>query len=454
LGRGLPIFNNPTEHSGDPNDYKGFNPNRLQSVTADDDISHYSSVFYQIFLYAYFFIRSMVVLSHFPSIEVKYHNDHWNYVYIYIFLHFFIFRWRICGVVSVKEDLRELKTARGDMRVFNFEITDKDGGCIRVAAFNEIADKYYSIIQKGVMYYVVGGTIKQANKRFNTTGHDYEISLRSDSEQKIVQPKLVLNGVSLAKIASFVNECVDVIGIIESVADIQQVTSRSTGQILEKRDLMLIDQSGTTVALTFWGEQARKYDKHFEHQTVGIKGALVREYNGQFFISLSTLSSSRIEFNPDCRETSMLYSWYKNMRPSIKTNTIELGKNDEKGAYFNVTAIISTVKADGALYKSCGNGGCKKKVIAMENQYRCEKCNILLDTYKYMEISDFSGTHYVTVFEDKAAKLLKISAEELGVLLDNDQEYNKIFNAILFRQYNFRIRAKSEFYNVSLEQIS
>lgn len=38
-----------------------------------------------------------------------------------------------------------------------------------------------------------------------------------------------------------------------------------------------------------------------------------------------------------------------------------------------------------------------------------------------MEISDFSGTHYVTVFEDKAAKLLKISAEELGVLLDNDQ---------------------------------
>lgn len=74
-------------------------------------------------------------------------------IYIYIFLHFFIFRWRICGVVSVKEDLRELKTARGDMRVFNFEITDKDGGCIRVAAFNEIADKYYSIIQKGVVIY-------------------------------------------------------------------------------------------------------------------------------------------------------------------------------------------------------------------------------------------------------------------------------------------------------------
>lgn len=39
-----------------------------------------------------------------------------------------------------------------------------------------------------------------------------------------MQPKLVLNGVSLAKIASFVNECVDVIGIIESVADIQQVS--------------------------------------------------------------------------------------------------------------------------------------------------------------------------------------------------------------------------------------
>lgn len=27
-----------------------------------------------------------------------------------------------------------------------------------------------------------GGTIKQANKRFNSTGHDYEITLRTDSE--------------------------------------------------------------------------------------------------------------------------------------------------------------------------------------------------------------------------------------------------------------------------------
>lgn len=32
------------------------------------------------------------------------------------------------------------------------------------------------------MFYVSGGTVKQANKRFNTTGHDYEITIRNDSE--------------------------------------------------------------------------------------------------------------------------------------------------------------------------------------------------------------------------------------------------------------------------------
>lgn len=37
------------------------------------------------------------------------------------------------------------------MKVFNFELTDEEGGCIRIAAFDDVADKFYSIIQKGLV---------------------------------------------------------------------------------------------------------------------------------------------------------------------------------------------------------------------------------------------------------------------------------------------------------------
>lgn len=60
-----------------------------------------------------------------------------------------------------------------------------------------------------------------------------------------------------------------------------QVTARNTGAQLEKRDIILIDTSETEIALTLWGEQARTYDKEIEGQTIGIKGAFVKEFNGK-----------------------------------------------------------------------------------------------------------------------------------------------------------------------------
>lgn len=63
-----------------------------------------------------------------------------------------LLRWRICGVVSAKEDLRDVKTARGELKVFNFEVTDEEGGCIRIAAFGDTADKFYAIVQKGSVH--------------------------------------------------------------------------------------------------------------------------------------------------------------------------------------------------------------------------------------------------------------------------------------------------------------
>ncbi|KAK5970055.1 hypothetical protein GCK32_016387, partial [Trichostrongylus colubriformis] len=96
----------------------------------------------------------------------------------------YISKWRICGLCTAKDELKTTKarSGAGDMKVFSFELTDKDGAAIRITGFNDAAERAFSIIQTDCSYYIAGGTVKQANKRFNTTGHDYELTINANTE--------------------------------------------------------------------------------------------------------------------------------------------------------------------------------------------------------------------------------------------------------------------------------
>lgn len=71
--------------------------------------------------------------------------------------------------------------------------------------------------------------MKNANKRFNTTGHDYEISLSNDctvdkANIEIEKPKFVLKAVGLDKIVSLVGTVVDVFAVVDKVDPLQSVS--------------------------------------------------------------------------------------------------------------------------------------------------------------------------------------------------------------------------------------
>lgn len=69
-------------------------------------------------------------------------------------------RWTIKARVSVKGDLRRYSNARGEGKVFSFDLVDAAGGEIKATAFTDACDKFYDVIQKGKVYMISKASLK------------------------------------------------------------------------------------------------------------------------------------------------------------------------------------------------------------------------------------------------------------------------------------------------------
>merc|ERR1712025_122862 len=92
------------------------------------------------------------------------------------------------------------------------------------------------------------------------------------------------------------NSFVDIIGIATDVGDIQNLTARSSGKQLTKREVKLQDKSGAAVALTLWGNEAEQFDSALTNPVISVKAAKVSDYGGR---SLSVSFNSTLQANPD-----------------------------------------------------------------------------------------------------------------------------------------------------------
>ena len=103
---------------------------------------------------------------------------------------------------------------------------------------------------------------------------------------------------------------------------------------------------------------------------------------------------------------------------------------------------------------------CKKKMVNDENGWRCEKCSKQYPepTWRYVltaSIEDATAQLFVQLFDDQATTIVGISANEAMRLKDTDADaFSKAMSEGLFKTYNFKIRAQSETFNVSLYVIN
>lgn len=385
---------------------------------------------------------------------------------------------RICGAVSMKENPRTINTKRGQSTVFSFVLTDTDGHSIKITSFGKECERFTDFVKNGEAYYVLCSgdhILREANKRFNSTGHAYEITLNAQcdidrcDDRDIGTPTVKLNNVPLVDIKNHENECVDVLAIIDKVGEIASVTTKTTQQQLQRRNVTLIDTSCTKVLITLWRDDVKKITPEQIGQVIGIKGASVREFKGGFSLSLG--SGSSITTAPNGQDAKDLCDWYSGERSDIPIanlksdtgippdqgcrvihclNKVNLDKLS-RGIFASVQAFVSVIKSENVAYMACPIDNCKKKVTEEDNKWRCSNCGIF-GTYKFLyllniEIGDFSGLTWITMFDETASAFFGMSAEKLMDLQGRDPiACEEVLEKNLYQTLEFRVRITSEIY--------
>lgn len=399
-------------------------------------------------------------------------------------------RWAIKARVTAKGDLRRYNNARGDGKVFSFDLLDSDGGEIRVTCFNAVVDRFYDIIEVGRVYLISKGSLKPAQKNFNHLKNEWEIFLEATStvdlcpEEDASIPRQQFSFRPISEIENAENNSIlDVIGIVISVNPSVPIL-RKNGMETQRRILNLKDTSGKSVELTLWGDFCNKEGQKLQEMVdvgffpvLAVKAGKVNDFNGK---TIGTISSTQLFINPDFPEARDLREWFdqggKNAATVSITREIMAGgsKNEirktvsqikseglgraEKPDWVTVRAFITFIKSDNFCYTACplmiGDRQCNKKVTQAGNRWQCDRCNQEFDEcdYRYLlqaQIQDQTGLTWVTAFQESGEEILGCPAKELYMLkyeLQDDIRFGEIIRSRVFNQYLFRLKIKEELY--------
>lgn len=353
-------------------------------------------------------------------------------------------------------------------------------GEIRATAFRDDVDKYYDMMKPDCIYMISKCSLKAANKQFNTLKNDYEMSFSSDTHVQLCEeddnnsiPTVQYNFVPIGSVADMEDKSVvDICGVVKEVGEIFTIVSKTTNKEFKKRDLIVVDQSESSVALTMWGDEAINFDGHIQ-PVIAVKGARLNEFNGSKSLSLG--NGSVYKLNPDIPEGHQVRGWFDNGGADNITNFVSarvggaggpmstewlsffdvraknLGCGD-KPDYFQIKATIQLVRGQNSIYKACISPECNKKVIDEGETFRCEKCNITSPTYKARfllsaSISDWTSNRWITCFNDLVETMVGRTASEVDAEIQaagGQEGENEAFSKLFFQSYIFKLRCKDD----------
>jgi replication factor A1 len=162
--------------------------------------------------------------------------------------------WTVKVKLTNKGNVREYKSARGPGKVCSVDFVDEEGTAIGATLWREAIEKYDSVLEVGKVYYVSKGSLKPADKRYSTSGNDYEMNLDgkceidvcNDIDQSSAQKmQRAYAFVPINKLASKIGARgnVDVVAVVKEVSELSSIRRKSDNTELNKREVVLVDDS-------------------------------------------------------------------------------------------------------------------------------------------------------------------------------------------------------------------
>lgn len=399
--------------------------------------------------------------------------------------------WTIKARVTVKGELRHFNNARGDGKVFSFDLLDSEGGEIRVTCFNAVADQFYNQIEAGRVYFISRGTLKPAQKTFNHLRNEYEIFLESNSTmQPCIEddnsiPRQQFHFRPISDVEHMENNSVvDIIGVVSSISPAASLM-RKNGTQTQKRTLHLKDMSSCSIEVTLWGNFCNAEGQTLQNMcdsglfpVLAVKSGRVNDFNGK---SIGTISSCQLFIEPDFPDARRLKEWYDKEGKttpsvSISREAVGIGNVDvhktisqikdeklgtsEKPDWITVTATIPLVKNENFCYAACplmiSERQCNKKVTDNgDGKWRCDRCDQNIDEcdYRYilqLKLQDHTGFTWATSFQECGEEIMGLPAKTLYYLEHEERDHQKcreIFQKVNFSRFIFKLKVKEEIFS-------
>lgn len=404
-------------------------------------------------------------------------------------------KWVICARVTDKAPLRTFNRKVGGApgNVFSVTLLDAAGGEIRASFFNECVDRFHDMIEVGKCYKFSKGSVRVANRQYNPTNHRYEIAF--DRFDATCEPTDENKSIQAVKF-SFVDMTevqkrqppfiVDLIGVVTSFDQPMPLVAKD-GRQLVKREIVIADDTATSIGITLWGERATLPDSQFQGNPVlALKGIQVREFNGGR--NGSILQSSHLVFDPENDICKRLKSWWsgggktqslsslssqglagnagsrglKGTPVDFQTLRKEIESfSSEKPQLFTVPACrlnLVQLRKQGDMqplsYMACAeskeNGlPCNRRVN--EDNF-CMHCNKVIEAVPRLNLrclfSDDTGGCWLTTFHEGAQQAIGMKAAQLNAMEKSDREglENLILSKYFMYPLTITARAKLDSY--------
>lgn len=394
--------------------------------------------------------------------------------------------WAIKARVSFKSDVKTWSNQRGSGSLFNVHFLDETGE-IRATAFNDACTKFSELLQEGKVYRVSKARLKQANHKFSTLKHSYEIQLENDTQIEecigddqqgnVPQVKYDLVKLDALKTKEVLPNNqpggeLDVLGILTKVDTPFQITSKA-GKTYDRRNITIVDDSLTAINVNLWNKAALDFSIPLGAAVV-CKGCKLNDFRGK---NLSMTPGGRIVESPDLKEAYQLKGWYDDVgkgssfeniseeggsnQSTVNNEDVDITKrvtankliNENIGMhdapeFITLKGHIGKIKQQNFFYEACATPDCLKKVTNIGDGYSCEKCEKTHDTClkRYtlnLQLIDPYDSIWVSCFNDVAEKLLGHTADEL---VNDPKLAETVFNDMNMESFNFRLRASKREY--------